>query len=42
VLFLSSFVMEIGDETPCPLPTTGGTTEIEAVLRDHLAAAAPE
>ncbi|MEV6176362.1 hypothetical protein [Streptomyces sp. NPDC052015] len=39
VRFLSSFVMENGDETPWPLPATGDATEIEAVLRSHLAAA---
>ncbi|MGW1505029.1 hypothetical protein ACWCQW_42255 [Streptomyces mirabilis] len=42
VLFLSSSVMESGHETPWPLPTTGDAKEIEAVLRDHLAAAEPE
>jgi hypothetical protein len=39
VRFLSSFVMENGDETPWSLPATGDATEIEAVLRSHLAAA---
>ncbi|MFM9627589.1 MULTISPECIES: hypothetical protein [Streptomyces] len=42
VRFLSSFVMENGDEAPWPLPATGDSTEIEAVLRSHLAAAASE
>ncbi|MFD8648771.1 hypothetical protein [Streptomyces mirabilis] len=42
VRFLSSFVMENGDETPWPLPATGDATEIEAVLRNHLAAAGAE
>jgi hypothetical protein len=39
VRFLSSFVMENGDETPWPLPATGDATAIEAVLHSHLAAA---
>jgi hypothetical protein len=42
VRFLSSFVMENGDETPWPLPATGDAAEIEAVLRSHLAAAGAE
>ncbi|MFF3497765.1 hypothetical protein [Streptomyces sp. NPDC003247] len=42
VRFLSSFVMENGDETPWPLPATGDATEIEAVLRRHLAATGAE
>ncbi|MGW2362966.1 hypothetical protein [Streptomyces phaeofaciens] len=42
VRFLSSFVMENGNEAPWPLPATGDATEIEAVLRRHLAAAGAE
>ncbi|MFF0591996.1 hypothetical protein [Streptomyces antibioticus] len=42
VRFLSSFVMENGDETSWSLPATGDSTEIEAVLRSHLAADEPE
>jgi hypothetical protein len=42
VRFLSSFVMENGDEAPWPLPATGDATEIEAVLHRHLAAAGAE
>jgi len=42
VRFLSSFVMENGDETPWPLPSTGDATEIESVLRSHLTAAGAE
>ncbi|MFE1882325.1 hypothetical protein [Streptomyces diastatochromogenes] len=42
VRFLSSFVMENGDETPWPLPATGDATQIAAVLRDHLTAAGAE
>ncbi|WP_405613297.1 hypothetical protein [Streptomyces sp. NBC_00076] len=42
VRFLSSFVMENGDETPWPLPATGDAAAIEAVMRDHLAAAGAE
>ncbi|MFF0163849.1 hypothetical protein ACFYRY_41040 [Streptomyces sp. NPDC005263] len=39
VRFLSSFVMENGDEAPWPLPATGDAAAIEAVMRDHLTAA---
>ncbi|MFF7529534.1 hypothetical protein ACFZB2_10625 [Streptomyces bobili] len=42
VRFLSSFVMENGDEAPWPLPATGDATEIEAVLLRHLTAAGAE
>ncbi|MFE9597211.1 hypothetical protein [Streptomyces hokutonensis] len=42
VRFLSSFVMENGDEVPWPLPATGDTAAIEAVMRSHLAAAGAE
>ncbi|MGV9555251.1 hypothetical protein [Streptomyces sp. NPDC003522] len=42
VRFLSSFVMENGDEAPWPLPATGDAPEIEAVMRRHLAAAGAE
>ncbi|MCX5168701.1 hypothetical protein OG616_11775 [Streptomyces antibioticus] len=42
VRFLSSFVMENGDETPWSLPATGDATEIVTVLLSHLAAAEPE
>ena len=42
VRFLSSYVMENGNEAPWPLPATGDATEIEAVLRSHLAAAGAE
>ncbi|MCX4739519.1 hypothetical protein [Streptomyces antibioticus] len=41
VRFLSSFVMENGDETPWSLPATGDATEIETMLRSHLAAVEP-
>lgn len=34
--------MENGDEATWPLPATGNATEIEAVLRRHLAAAGAE
>ncbi|MET9101318.1 hypothetical protein [Streptomyces antibioticus] len=37
VRFLSSFVMESGDETPWSLPATGDATEIATVLLSHLA-----
>lgn len=39
VRFLSSFVMENGDEAPWPLPATGDAAAIEAMMRSHLAAA---
>ncbi|MFI1505623.1 hypothetical protein [Streptomyces sp. NPDC020597] len=39
VRFLSSFVMENGDETPWAVPSTGDAAEIATVLRSHLATA---
>ncbi|WP_085208784.1 hypothetical protein [Streptomyces sp. Amel2xC10] len=42
VRFLSSFVMENGDEKPWSLPATGDATEIETVLLSHLDTAVPE
>jgi hypothetical protein len=42
VRFISSAAMENGDEVPSPLPATGDSSEIEAVLRAHLAAAGVE
>ncbi|MGM9381575.1 hypothetical protein [Streptomyces sp. NRRL F-5008] len=42
VRFLSSFVMENGDETPRPLPATGDAADIETVLRGYLATIEPE
>ena len=42
VRFLSSFVMENGDEVPWPLPATGDAAAIEAMMRSHLAAAGAE
>ncbi|MEU7420652.1 hypothetical protein [Streptomyces antibioticus] len=42
VRFLSSFVMENGDETPWSLPAAGDATEIETVLLSHLDTAVPE
>lgn len=42
VRFLSSFVMENGDEVPWACPATGDATNIAAVMRDHLAAAGAE
>ncbi|MGW2426502.1 hypothetical protein ACWC0C_46285 [Streptomyces sp. NPDC001709] len=42
VRFISSAAMEMGEETPSPLPATGDSSEIETVLRNHLAAAGVE
>lgn len=42
VRFISSAAMANGEEVPSPLPTTGDSSEIEAVLRAHLAAAGIE
>ncbi|MFF5012629.1 hypothetical protein [Streptomyces sp. NPDC001165] len=42
VRFMSSFVMENGDEMPWRLPATGDTTDVAAVMREHLAAAGAE
>ncbi|MFE5401608.1 hypothetical protein ACFQ9Z_09410 [Streptomyces sp. NPDC056580] len=42
VRFMSSFVMENGDEMPWRLPATGDTTDIAALMREHLAAAGAE
>ncbi|MFJ9833664.1 hypothetical protein ACIRU2_20115 [Streptomyces sp. NPDC101169] len=42
VRFISSAAMENGEENPWPLPATGDAAVIEAVLRDHLAAAGVE
>lgn len=42
VRFMSSFVMENGDETPWHLPATGDPTDVAAVMREHLAAAGAE
>ncbi|MGW3355004.1 hypothetical protein ACWDFL_06220 [Streptomyces bungoensis] len=39
VRFMSSFMMENGDETPWLLPATGDTTDVAAVMREHLAVA---
>ncbi|MFE4828061.1 hypothetical protein [Streptomyces sp. NPDC056672] len=36
VRFASSLAMANGEDTPSPLPATGGTEEISAVLRHHL------
>ncbi|WP_351237420.1 hypothetical protein [Streptomyces sp. NPDC002133] len=37
VCFASSLAMANGSENPSPLPVAGGTSEIEDVLRAHLA-----
>ena len=42
VRFMSSFVMENGDETSWRLPATGDTTDIAYLMREHLAAAGAE
>ncbi|HZH27329.1 MAG TPA: hypothetical protein VEY95_09110 [Azospirillaceae bacterium] len=42
VRFLSSFVMENGDEAPWSLPATGDATQLETVMRRHLTAAVTE
>ncbi|MFG2119863.1 hypothetical protein [Streptomyces sp. NPDC048710] len=42
VRFMSSFVMENGDEMSWCLPATGDATDIAAVMREHLAAAGAE
>ncbi|GAA3770236.1 hypothetical protein ACFS5L_36900 [Streptomyces phyllanthi] len=42
VRFISSAAMEVGEENPWPLPATGDAGAIEAVMRDHLAAAGVE
>ncbi|PKW11140.1 hypothetical protein SAMN05428944_1646 [Streptomyces sp. 1222.5] len=42
VCFMSSFVMENGDEMSWRLPATGDATGIAAVMREHLAAAGGE
>ena len=42
VRFISSAAMANGEETPSPLPATGDSSELEAVLRAHLTAAGVE
>ncbi|GHE94415.1 hypothetical protein E5082_22050 [Streptomyces griseoluteus] len=42
VRFMSSFLMENGDEVSWHLPATGDAADIAAVMREHLAAAGAE